>query len=1074
YGFNEASGNFQADNMGRGGAGNDYVQAEAQDASGTNNANFSTPADGSRPRMQMYLFGGTATVKVNSPSVISGNYNAPESNFSTANSLASLGPVTGQVMYYNDNAAGTLHEACTPPVNALSGKIALIDRGNCNFTVKVKNAQDAGAIAVIMVNNVAGAPITMGGADNTITIPAVMISQSDGAAIKAQLGNNVNATLSAGVGRDGDFDNGIIVHEYGHGISNRLTGGRTNASCLNNAEQAGEGWSDYLAMMFTTNWANAQVSDGTVPRPMGTFAFGQPVNGGGIRAYPYSTDMSINPLTYGNIASNTQVHFVGTVWCTVLWDMTWNIIQQTGSIDPDIYNSASTSGNAIALRLVMEGMRLQPCRPGFLDSRDAILAADSILYNGAFRCAIWNAFARRGMGYSAVQGLSTVATDQVPAFDIPSTVRLTKSATPVIVSPGGQHTFTIAATCDCQASANGYIIRDTIPAGFSYVSSTGGSVSGNVLTFPALSFTAPQQTLTYQVTLKAESGGCIIDTAINDNREVNLAGGFVSAAATGTTQWVTSNARSKSPSTSWFAANNGTATDFTLTSAPFFLAGNLSVLSLWHYYVTENEIDGGRIELSTNGTTWTEISTLMVQNGYRKTTSGSSAWGAGQRVFTGVSYGQGSNQFINTVADLSVFNGQTVRLRLRMRSNGTNSGTYEGWFVDDISLMYGCGGLLKTGLFNNAGVKIDSAVVPVFVKSSLLPLTILSQPMAATACTGDNAQFSISVTGGSGAPAYQWQVSTNGGVSYSNIAGATQNTFTVPAVTSAMNGNRYRCVITGSSAISYSAGAELIVIAAPVPGTLTNATVCEGASVPFNAGASGSNLTYQWQTSSNGGASYTDVNGATAATFTLPALAAQNGVRVRVVVSNSCGASTSNAAIITVNPKPVITFQNVPADIVCSSDPAFQVTASPAGGTWGGAGTNGLVTPSFLLPGLTAVTYSVTSAAGCSATSSASFEVSSCAAQMLLVDAPGAIIIYPNPSNGRFSIKINTRLYQRLLVRVYATDGKLVRTQDLSGLSYGTVVPLNFMTLAGGMYMMSISDPVSGRELHEQLLIHRW
>ena len=59
YGFDEPSGNFQFSNQGRGGSGNDYVIADAQDAGGTNNANFSTPVDGSAPRMQMYIFNYT-------------------------------------------------------------------------------------------------------------------------------------------------------------------------------------------------------------------------------------------------------------------------------------------------------------------------------------------------------------------------------------------------------------------------------------------------------------------------------------------------------------------------------------------------------------------------------------------------------------------------------------------------------------------------------------------------------------------------------------------------------------------------------------------------------------------------------------------------------------------------------------------------------------------------------------------------------------------------------------------------------------------------------------------------------
>ncbi len=267
YGFTEVTGNFQADNLGRGGAGNDFVFADAQDGSGTNNANFGTPADGSSPRMQMFL------------------WTAP-----------------------------------TPD-------------------------------------------------------------------------------------RDGDLDNGIIAHEYGHGISNRLTGGPANVSCLGNAEQGGEGWSDYMSLMMGTNWATATVNDGndpTKPRGIGTYALNQPVNGQGIRVQPYSTNMSVFNLTYTNLPAMAVPHGVGTVWCGMIWEMTWEIIKQDNFIEPNFLNPpgaiSTWRGNAAAMKLVMEGMRLQPCSPGFVNSRDAILAADAALFAGRYNCAIWRAFAKRGLG----------------------------------------------------------------------------------------------------------------------------------------------------------------------------------------------------------------------------------------------------------------------------------------------------------------------------------------------------------------------------------------------------------------------------------------------------------------------------------------------------------------------------------------------------------------------------------------------------------------------------------------------------------------------------------------------------
>ncbi len=446
YGFTESAGNFQNNNISRGGVAGDYVRAEAQDGSGTDNSNFSTLPDGQTARMQMYLFNTNIisgnTITVSSPSAIAADYTYVESAFSTANKLARLGAVTGDFVLYNDDAAGTTHIACTgAPVNNISGKIVLIDRLTCSFTSKVLLAQDAGAKAVIMVNKDSTAIFTMSGTDNTITIPAVMISIADGAKIKSQLaaGNTVTGTINvAKVGQkfDGDLDNSIITHEFTHGISNRLTGGASTTSCLDNNEEGGEGWSDYVALMTTTDWSKAQLTDGTKKRIIGNYAWDQSKDiQVGVRTYPYSTDTSVDKHTYkdvGDTANNpqtdntgkvipgaTEVHYIGEVWCSVLWDMTWDIIQQEGVINGNLFDTSVGGGNTVALKLVMQGLKLQPCSPGFIDARDAILAADSILYNNAHKCAIWKAFAGRGMGYSASQGSSDTCGDEKVAFDVP-------------------------------------------------------------------------------------------------------------------------------------------------------------------------------------------------------------------------------------------------------------------------------------------------------------------------------------------------------------------------------------------------------------------------------------------------------------------------------------------------------------------------------------------------------------------------------------------------------------------------------------------------------------------------------
>lgn len=403
YGFDEAAGNFQVNNFGLGGLGNDDVRAEAQDGSGTNNANFFTPSDGNRPRMQMFRWTAPAVVTVNPPSPIADDYDARGAAFGPP--LMSTG-ITGDVALVDDGVEPAT-DGCEPLVGFPPGEIALLDRGQCTFVQKVNNAQDAGAIAVIVANNVPGPPVTMGGNDPGIVIPSAMISLDDGDLFKANL--PLESTIKkGGADRDSDFDNGVIVHEYTHGISNRLTGGPNNVDCLDNEEQMGEGWSDYFAVMLT----DIDVDH----RGIGTYVIFEPTDGVGIRPFAYNPDFAVNPATYDDIQVFSVPHGVGFVWATMLWDMTRALVDRHG-FDPDI--PTGTGGNNLALQLVTDGMKLQPCSPGFVDGRDAVLSADAILTDGANQCLIWDAFANRGLGFSADQGSSDSRDDGTEAFDLP-------------------------------------------------------------------------------------------------------------------------------------------------------------------------------------------------------------------------------------------------------------------------------------------------------------------------------------------------------------------------------------------------------------------------------------------------------------------------------------------------------------------------------------------------------------------------------------------------------------------------------------------------------------------------------
>lgn len=452
YGFNELAGNFQQTNHVPGATGNDFVWADAQDSSSAttplnNNANFSTQPDGTKPRMQMYLWNIAPIVKplyVVNPTSIAGNYNSRQNGFSPGHVDLPIAPAslqTNLVLYEDgtpDPGSSDGADACDAAINAaaINGKIVLVRRSlaaadggtPCNFTAKVKNAQNAGAIAVIVYNNIdvldangnpSDVALGMSGADATITIPAIGVSKIVGDLLVAQmqLGPvNVKLQLPADyspfVNTDGDLDNGIIAHEYGHGISNRLTGGRLTTSCLNNAEQMGEGWSDWFALMM-----QLKVGDvGTSQRGIGTFAINEPTTGAGIRSFPYSTDMSINPLTFVD-SNDNESHNRGEFMTAVLWDLTWAYINKYGH-DSNTYTG--TGGNNKVMRLVIDGLKLQPCSPTVVEFRDAIIAADQATTGGQDFCLIWHVFAHRGVGVNASSGSNQDALDQTEDFSEPA------------------------------------------------------------------------------------------------------------------------------------------------------------------------------------------------------------------------------------------------------------------------------------------------------------------------------------------------------------------------------------------------------------------------------------------------------------------------------------------------------------------------------------------------------------------------------------------------------------------------------------------------------------------------------
>ena len=255
---------------------------------------------------------------------------------------------------------------------------------------------------------------------------AVLVEVQDGSGF-----NNANITTAAdGVAprmqlylwnatapnRDAALANGVVADIYAYGAAGRLVGGPGNPTCLNVSEASSMrwGWADWVGLVLTAVPSDTEAT----PRGLATYLMGQPPAGAGIRVRPYTTDFAVNELTYGHVPTLVVPHGVGTAWCTMLWELYWELVSIHG-FNPDIYDDWTTGGNNLALQLIIDGMKIVPCSPGFVDGRNAILVADQVLTGGANRCAIWRAFALRGLGFSASQGSSSSTTDGVAAFDLP-------------------------------------------------------------------------------------------------------------------------------------------------------------------------------------------------------------------------------------------------------------------------------------------------------------------------------------------------------------------------------------------------------------------------------------------------------------------------------------------------------------------------------------------------------------------------------------------------------------------------------------------------------------------------------
>ena len=418
-GFDEASGNAQLNNYGRGGVEGDPMRVEVQDnflGGARNNANMATPSDGIRPRMQMYTWFGPLTVSL----TLTPGGNVPAGT-------AGFGPfnfdLTAQVVLANDGVAPA-NDACEP-LTGVTGRIVLVDRGFCTFVIKAQRVQAAGGVGMIVANNVAGdVPPGLGGTDPTITIAVLSITQAAGVTLKASLAAGpVSAHMfrQTGIERDSALDNTIIAHEWGHYLHHRL------ADCGSQQCRAmSEGWGDFIAL-HTIARAGDNLDGVFAAATYSTSAFGPNSAYFGIRRVPYSVDFTKNALTFKHIADgvalpavptqpggpNSEVHNAGEIWTSMLWE--GYVAMQKARVRRDSFDDVRRR----MADYVVAGLKMAPQDATYTEQRDAILAAaaaawrdddaDHDLGNGNDRksrradlLALATAFARRGAGTCAV------------------------------------------------------------------------------------------------------------------------------------------------------------------------------------------------------------------------------------------------------------------------------------------------------------------------------------------------------------------------------------------------------------------------------------------------------------------------------------------------------------------------------------------------------------------------------------------------------------------------------------------------------------------------------------------------
>jgi extracellular elastinolytic metalloproteinase len=267
--------------------------------------------------------------------------------------------------------------------------------GNMQATNMGRGGLDGDPIlGLVQAGAISGGAPTYTGRDN-----AYMLTLPDGtAAWSGMFLWEPIAGAFEGAYADGDFDAGIIYHEYSHALSNRyVAGGEALGS--HQAGSMGEAWGDFLAMHYL-------VKEGLQKEPVvGAYVTGNEERG--IRNY----SLAEAPYNFGDIGYDIigpEVHADGDIWAAILWHVRTALIEEHGKAE----------GEKVIEHIVMDAMPISAPDPSFDEMRTAIIAAEYDRYGGKYSSTVWKAFAQRGLGEGAISDGND--TDVTTTFNHPN------------------------------------------------------------------------------------------------------------------------------------------------------------------------------------------------------------------------------------------------------------------------------------------------------------------------------------------------------------------------------------------------------------------------------------------------------------------------------------------------------------------------------------------------------------------------------------------------------------------------------------------------------------------------------